>query len=173
MLYISNQGLDLCSLTLAHSPFPLWLTSVHRWCGLVEKTKKKKKESKKNQCVSAIQKLRTEVCGNKGRLGAHLLWEWEAFPAEVTFELGHLVFCRAAARFCLVWNKHIYKRIVGHIQLDGLDWWIESNSPSDGFVRCLFSENSACHSPSVNCGKEAVTLSCHSGYWGGANYGQE
>lgn len=31
-----------------------------------------------------------------------LLWDWEAFPAEVTFELGHLVFCRAAARFCLV-----------------------------------------------------------------------
>lgn len=31
-----------------------------------------------------------------------LLWGWEAFPAEVTFELGHLVFRRAAARFCLV-----------------------------------------------------------------------
>lgn len=58
-----------------------------------------------------------------------LLWDWEAFPAEVTFELGHLVFCRAAARFCLVWNKHIYKRIVEHIPLDGLDWQIESNSP--------------------------------------------
>lgn len=105
--------------------------------------------------------------GTRGGWELTLLWEWEAFPAEVTFELGHLVFCRAAARFCLVWNKHIYKRIVGHIQLDGLDWWIESNSPNDGFVRCLFSENSACHSPSVNCGKEAVTLSCHSGYWGG------
>lgn len=97
-----------------------------------------------------------------------LLWEQDAFPAEVTFELGHLVFCRAAARFCLVWNKHIYKRIVQHIQLDGLDWQIESNSQNDGFVRCLFSENSTCHSPSVNCGKKAVTLSCHSGYGGGA-----
>lgn len=31
-----------------------------------------------------------------------LLWEWEAGPAEVTFELGHLVLGRAAARFCLV-----------------------------------------------------------------------
>lgn len=136
------------------------------WFGGEEK-KKPKKNWCESECHTEAQDWGLWEQEEAEKLA--LLREWEAFPAEVTFELGHLVFCRAAARFCLVWNQHIYKRIVEHIQLDGLDWQIESNSPNDGFVRCLFSENSTCHSPLVNCGKEAVTLSCHSGYWGGGH----
>ena len=51
-----------------------------------------------------------------------------------------------------------------------MDWIdsLEVTPQNDGFVRYLFSENPTCHSPSVNCGEKAVTLSCHSGYlWEG------
>lgn len=95
---ISNQDLNPVVLLQSMHPPPLshaGLRINHGWSGLVVKTDI---NTNKIQCGSAMGGGRwTNGCGGEKEGNLLCLGELEGFAGEVTFELGHLVFCGAAA----------------------------------------------------------------------------
>lgn len=97
---VSNQGLNPFSLTLGPVPFPchsgsqVSIGDVVYWEDRIRARRIGMRAPNRSMDWGLWEQEEAKELTP--------LWDWEAFPAEVTFELGHLVFCRAAARFCLV-----------------------------------------------------------------------